>query len=125
MNKNEILLLFNDWNNALKTKTAKNVVALYAQDALLLPTISNKVCRNHAEIEAYFTNFLIREPVGQINEANIKIFNDLAINSGIYTFSFHDKSSIQARFTFIYRWNGERWMIIKHHSSQMPEPMIT
>ena len=124
MTQNEILALFEQWNNALKTKTAKNVVALYAYDALLLPTISNKVCHNHTEIEEYFVNFLTRSPVGKIDEANILIFDQVAINSGVYTFSFNDGNTTQARFTFVYRWDGERWLIIKHHSSQMPESVF-
>jgi hypothetical protein len=51
----------------------------------------------------------------------VRVFGQIAINSGIYTFSFNDGASVQARYTFVYRWNGERWMIIEHHSSQMPE----
>lgn len=57
MNKNKILALIDQWNNTLKTKVPKNVVALYAHDALLLPTISNNVCHNHEEMKMYFTNF--------------------------------------------------------------------
>lgn len=121
MNKNIILALFDQWNNALKTKIPKNVVALYEYNAVILPTISNNVCRNYEEMEAYFTNFLAREPVGKIDESNISIFNEIAINSGVYTFSFKGGSKVQARFTFVYRWDGERWMIHHQHSSQMPE----
>lgn len=121
MNNNEILALFEQWNNALQTGIPKNVVALYDDDALLLPTISNKVCHNHEEIEEYFINFIAREPVGKIEESNIKVFDQLAMNSGIYTFSFKGDTKVQARFTFVYKWNGDRWLIIKHHSSQMPE----
>ena len=124
MNKTEVLALFEQWNNALKTRAPRNVVALYEHNAVLLPTISNKVCHNHEEIEAYFVNFLARAPIGKIDEANIFIFDQVAINSGVYTFSFKDGNTVQARFTFVYRWNGERWMIIKHHSSQMPESIF-
>ena len=46
MNKNEILGTFDQWNNALKTGNPKEVVALYATDAILLPTVSNKVRHN-------------------------------------------------------------------------------
>ena len=121
MSNNEILALFDQWNNALQSRVPKKVVALYDNDALLLPTISNKVCHNHKEIEEYFVNFLAREPMGKIDESNIKIFDHLAMNSGVYTFALKGGAKVQARFTFVYRWNGERWLIIKHHSSQMPE----
>lgn len=122
MIKNEIEKLFEQWNDALQTGDPKQVVALYDDtDAILLPTISNEVRHNHAEIEDYFVRFLALKSKGEINESNIRVFGDIAINSGIYTFDFKDGSSVQARFTYVYRWNGERWMIIEHHSSAMPE----
>lgn len=121
MNKNEILALFKQWNNAIKTKEPRRVIELYAHNAVLLPTISNNVCHNHEEMEKYFTDFLTREPVGELDETNITIFNEIAMNSGLYTFSFKDGSKVQARFTFVYQWDGKSWKIIKHHSSQMPE----
>ena len=121
MNNNKILTLFDQWNNALKTGNPKVVSALYATDAILLPTVSNKVRHNHEEIEDYFVHFLAKVPSGQIDESNVRIFNDLAINSGVYTFTFADGSSVQARFTYVYKWDGENWLITEHHSSQMPE----
>ena len=121
MNKHEITSLFDEWNNALQTGEPKKVVALYESNAILLPTVSNQVRHNHEEIEDYFVHFLAKGPKGEINEANVRIFGQLAINSGVYTFTFKDGSTVQARYTFVYRWNGERWMIVEHHSSQMPE----
>ena len=104
-----------------KLEILKKVAALYESDGVLLPTMSNKVRHNHEEIEDYFVHFLAKGPVGKINESNVRIFKETAINSGIYTFTFKDGVSVQARFTFVYRWNGQRWMIVEHHSSQMPE----
>lgn len=121
MGENEITALFNEWNDALQTGDPKQVVSLYAGNGILLPTVSNQVRHNHAEIEDYFVHFLQKGPVGNINESNVRTFGQTAINSGIYTFSFSDGSSVQARFTFVYSWNGERWMIAEHHSSRMPE----
>ena len=119
--KTEILDLFQRWNNALQTGDPKLVSTLYAQDAILLPTISNVVRHNHQEIEDYFDIFLQRKPVGTIDEYNIRIIGNVAINSGIYSFSFMDTSVVQARFTFVYQWDGNQWLIIEHHSSSMPE----
>ncbi len=121
MSQKEITLLFDKWNHALQTGEPKKVAALYENNAILLPTVSNQVRHNHAEIEDYFVHFLAKGPVGEIDEANVRIFGELAINSGIYTFTFKDGGVVQARFTFVYRWNGENWMIVEHHSSQMPE----
>ena len=121
MNNKEIESLFDKWNSALQTGEAKNVVALYENDAILLPTVSNKVRHNHKEIEDYFVDFLNRKPNGKIDESNVRIFDQLAINSGVYTFTFNETEVVQARFTFVYRWNREHWKIVEHHSSQMPE----
>jgi uncharacterized protein (TIGR02246 family) len=121
MSKENINALFDEWNNALQTGNPENVAALYETTAILLPTVSNKVRHNHDEIEDYFVHFLAKGPQGKIDEANIRIFEEIAINSGIYTFSFSDHSSVQARFTFVYRWSGQRWMIVEHHSSVLPE----
>jgi uncharacterized protein (TIGR02246 family) len=121
MSEKEISALFDTWNSALQTGDPKSVAALYESNGILLPTVSNKVRHNHEEIEDYFVHFCAKGPVGKIDEANIRTFGQLAINSGVYTFTFSDNSAVQARFTFVYRWNGERWMIVEHHSSQMPE----
>ena len=99
----------------------QKVAELYETNAILLPTVSNKVRHNHEEIADYFVNFLAKGPVGKIDESNVRTFGDVAINSGVYTFTFKDGSSVQARFSYVYRWNGQDWRIIEHHSSAMPE----
>jgi len=120
MTKNDIAALFDQWNQALQTGEPKTVAALYHSNAILLPTISNKIRHNHEEIEDYFVHFLNQQPVGNIDESNIRIYDKLAINSGSYTFAFNDGSEVQARFTFVYQWDGESWKIVEHHSSKMP-----
>ena len=119
--KSEIISLFTTWNNALATGDPSQVVTLYERDAILLPTVSNKVRHNHSEIEDYFVNFLSKGPQGKIDESNVRVFDQLAINSGVYTFTFKDGATVQARYTFVYRWNDNQWLITEHHSSQMPE----
>lgn len=121
MSENEIKGLFEAWNDALQTGDPKQVAALYASDAILLPTVSNQVRHNHAEIEDYFVHFLAKGPAGKIDESNVRIFDQIAINSGVYTFTLNDGSVVPARFTYVYRREGDRWLIIEHHSSQMPE----
>ena len=121
MSETDITTLFETWNSALQTGDPKQVAALYAADAILLPTVSNQVRHNHEEIEDYFVHFLAKGPSGKIDEANIRIFGDLAINSGVYTFTFADGAVVTARFTYVYRQNEDGWKIIEHHSSAMPE----
>ena len=73
MDKGDIKGLFDEWNSALQTGEPKKVAALYASDAILLPTVSNKVRHNHDEIEDYFVHFLARGPQGEIDESNVRI----------------------------------------------------
>ena len=121
MIENQIAELFDLWNDTLQTGDPKQVAALYETNGILLPTVSNQVRHNHAEIEDYFVHFLAKGPQGQIDESNIRTFGNIAINSGVYTFTFSDGATVQARFTYVYRWNGQDWKIIEHHSSAMPE----
>ena len=121
MNNQTVTSLFETWNQALLTDDPKQVVSLYASDAILLPTVSNQVRHNHAEIEDYFVHFLNKGPSGRLVESNVRIFGELAINSGVYEFSFKDNSKVKARFTYVYQQQGDNWKIIEHHSSQMPE----
>ncbi|PTN32064.1 SgcJ/EcaC family oxidoreductase [Desulfonatronum sp. SC1] len=123
--KEEISALFDKWNQAVQSGNPDNVVAMYAFNGILLPTVSNQVRHNHAEIRDYFVHFLAKKPSGVINESNIRVYGDIAINSGVYTFTFspdgQEPFSATARYTFVYQWFGDHWLIVEHHSSVMPE----
>jgi len=111
------------WNQALQTGDPDKVVACYAADAILLPTLSAKVRHNHDEIRDYFVQFLSKKPNGRITEQNIRIYDNIAINSGLYTFSVTEnggQTDVAARFTFVYRKQENGWLIIEHHSSILP-----
>lgn len=119
--KGEILALFDRWNDSLQTRDPDKMLEHYAPDAILLPTLSNKVRHNHAEIKDYFEHFLAKGPKGKIDESNVRLFGDVAINSGVYTFDFANGTSVQARYTYVYRKLDGEWKIAEHHSSAMPE----
>jgi hypothetical protein len=60
-----------------------------------------------------------------LNEEHIRVYGDIAINDGSYTFSeTRDGKEVirPARFTFVYRNHNGHWMIIDHHSSAKPTP---
>jgi uncharacterized protein (TIGR02246 family) len=111
------------WNKALQTGDPDNVVARYAVDAILLPTMSAKVHDNHGKIRDYFVRFLSKKPYDRIIEQHIRIHDNIAINSGLYAFSLTEDgvhADIAARFTFVYRKDADGWLIIEHHSSILP-----
>ena len=122
MSTDDVIALFEAWNAALATLDPDTVTAMYAEDAVLLPTVSNQVRHNHAEIRDYFVNFLQKSPQGVINESNVHILSDShATNSGVYTFTFGDGSKVTARFSYLYVATETGWKILQHHSSAMPE----
>ncbi len=122
MNHDDVVALFNTWNAALATLDPDTVTSLYADNAVLLPTVSNRVRHDHAEIRDYFVGFLQKSPQGVIDESNVNVLSDThATNSGVYTFTFGDGSTVTARFSYLYVATTDGWKILQHHSSAMPE----
>jgi uncharacterized protein (TIGR02246 family) len=118
----EIAGLFNRWNASLQTGDPAKVAANYAEDAILLPTVSNKTRLTTAEREDYFHHFLEDQPTGKIDMRRIYVGCNTAVDAGLYTFTFARTGAVvAARFTYTYRWNGSAWLITSHHSSAMPE----
>ncbi|HCD3742369.1 TPA: SgcJ/EcaC family oxidoreductase, partial [Enterobacter hormaechei] len=113
--------LFDKWNESLKTGNAQTVSENYLSDAVLLPTVSNKARLTDAERVDYFEHFLAKKPTGKIDMRTIRLGCNKAIDTGTYTFTFADKSTVSARYTFTYAWDGKEWKISTHHSSAMPE----
>ena len=118
----EIAALFEHWNQALQTGEPSKVVATYAERSILLPTLSNKLRLTPSEKEDYFRYFLKNGPSGQVDMRQIELGCNSAVDSGLYTFRFAKTgATVQARYTYTYRWDGTQWLITSHHSSAMPE----
>lgn len=119
--------LFVRWNEALEDPSANKVVALYANDATLLPTVETGPYTKADGLKEYFVHFVERKPVATIDEAKrfIKVGCNIAYDIGLYSFELNgehttSRETIKARYTFIYRWDGKRWLIAHHHSSAEP-----
>ena len=125
--KKQIAALFDGWNAALRTGDPKKVADRYAPDAVLLPTVSNKIRTDRAEIVDYFEHFLPNKPVGKKIETIVNVLDsNSAIDTGIYEFTLTDpktgaKRVVEARYTYEYEKRGGKWLIVNHHSSVMPE----
>jgi uncharacterized protein (TIGR02246 family) len=119
-----IAQLFDDWNEALATRDPDAVVALYGENSVLLPTLSNQVRYTPDAKRDYFVHFLQDGPQGSIDEREILLGCNTAIDTGLYTFAFEDTGDVaHARFTYTYGLEDGHWRITSHHSSLMPEPM--
>jgi uncharacterized protein (TIGR02246 family) len=123
----QITTLFDTWNATVQTGDADKVADLYAENAVLLPTVSNKVRTNHAQIVDYFEHFLQNKPVGKKVKTIVNVLDsDSAIDTGVYEFTLTDPKSgakrvVEARYSYTYEKLDGVWKIVNHHSSAMPE----
>jgi uncharacterized protein (TIGR02246 family) len=119
----QIADLFLVWNAALRTLDPDKVAETYTADASLLPTVENGPLVGRPAIRGYFVNFLKKKPVGAINgKPNIRIGCNVAFDAGLYTFTYGTGDPpTAARYTYVYEYDGGRWLIAHHHSSKRPE----
>ncbi|MGW4465562.1 SgcJ/EcaC family oxidoreductase [Micromonospora sp. NPDC004704] len=121
----QIRNLFKGWDEALATGDPAKVADRYAPDAVLLPTVSNEVRKTRAGIVDYFDHFLEKKPRGTIKDSTVKILSDrAAIDTGVYEFTVTEGGAagkVEARYTFVYELRKGEWLIVNHHSSQLPE----
>lgn len=118
---------YDQWTQAIETAKGnpQPVLALYASKSVLLATLAQQPLITREEMSKYFISFTDKKDMKVSTKKIItQIFPGIAINSGIYVFSFIDKNnkpvSIEARFSFVYRETDNRWLIVNHHSSLMP-----
>lgn len=114
------------WDAALSTGNPQKVADRYAKDAVLLPTVSNRVRTDRAGIVDYFTHFLQSKPRAVAKESHINVLDpNTAIDTGVYVVTLTENGTtrqLEARYTFVYELRGSTWLIVNHHSSVMPEP---
>ena len=125
MTKDQVAALFDQWNAALQTGNPDEIVKIYAEDAVLLPTVSNKPRTTREEIRDYFAHFMEKKPKGKIDTRTIRIGCNDASDVGTYTFILTEKdgtaATVPARYSFLYVHKDGKWQIAHHHSSAMPE----
>jgi len=127
--KKEVKETYYQWCKAIGTAKGnpQEVVRFYAPDATLVPTLSHKILHNtDGGLDAYFSKLTSFPNIHCDPEReNIRIHDGTVINSGLYEFSYTNKEGrkveIPSRFTFVYKRFGDKWLIINHHSSKMPE----
>ena len=112
--------LLDIWAKKIKTNNANQVAKLYHKDGLLLGTFSN-IERNSRElIFEYFENLFTSKIDVEIITKFEHVAESISTVAGFYDFTVNDKK-IKERFTFVFLRNKERWEILSHHSSLLPE----
>jgi uncharacterized protein (TIGR02246 family) len=116
-----------DWVEAFNSRDPKRITALYAPEAVFWGTTAKTIAASPGEIWTYFKDAGQRPDTRvTIDSERVRVYFDVAIASGAYTFADVNAGVTTnvrpARFTFVFRRAGERWVIVEHHSSRVPEP---
>lgn len=112
------------WVTAYNSRDPARITALYDPEAVFWGTTAKTVSANPESIAEYFKN-APKNPNARVSlgEQHIRVYRDVAVNTGYYTFSnVRDGKPVAnaARYTFVYQNRGGKWLIIDHHSSRVP-----
>lgn len=97
------------------------MVSLYAEDAILHGTSSPVVREGHALIREYFAGITTKIVMNFVEPQHIRVYGDMAINTGNYETTVGDAAPVKLRYSFVYHKVGDQWLIVDHHSSRLPE----
>jgi uncharacterized protein (TIGR02246 family) len=123
--KEEVAAVTLAWGQALGEDDPEKVLPFYADDAVLWGTLSPTVRSDRAALRDYFVTAFKVLPGLKVSFGDqlIRVYGNTAVNTGYYTFSYAkdgEMKSLPARYSFTYLKNGDRWLIVDHHSSAMP-----
>jgi len=125
--KEEVATAASTWAQALGEDDPDKVLPLYADDAVLWGTLSPTVRADPSSLRDYFVSAFKVLPGLKVKFGDqlIRVYGDTAVNTGYYTFSYTKDGvakTLPARYSFTYVKNGDRWLVVDHHSSAMPPP---
>ena len=117
------------WAGVINQGRIDELVALYCNGAVLMPTFSPHSVRNEIDLRYYFEGLAAKKSLQvRVHENDLdclKIEKHCYVVSGIYDFSFEVDGAIRtfpSRFTFVIDLENEN-PILHHHSSQIPSSL--
>ena len=127
LGKAEIGAATQNWADAFNSCDSDKAGALYSSDAVLWGTVAPVIISSPAGIHQYFERVCFSNPKPKValGEQLIRVYGDTAINSGSYTFTVFPGGQpfqFSARYSFTYRKQVGKWLIVDHHSSAKPAP---
>lgn len=111
------------WAATVASRDIDQVLALYAVDAILVPTLSNQVRDCDDSRRNYFENFLANDGLVcdiQVFKKRVSRKLGTVVVGGLYTFVFREAGAqkvVPARFLFTFELIEGKWLITGHHSS--------
>jgi hypothetical protein len=114
------------WMELVHERELEKILALYDQNAILIPTFSDSIQNTPEKIRGYFEKLLSRKNLKlTLHPKTIRtqqLNAILSVVSGIYQWKFNVEDELityEARFTFVVDITKTS-PIIHHHSSQIP-----
>jgi uncharacterized protein (TIGR02246 family) len=112
------------WRTAYNSRDPARITAMYDSDAVLWGTTAKTIAPNPTAIAEYFKD-AGKRPNARVTfgEQYLRIYGDVAVNTGYYTFSdVRDGKEISrsARYTMVFRNRNGTWLLVAHHSSEVP-----
>jgi uncharacterized protein (TIGR02246 family) len=114
------------WADAFATLDGSKSAALYASDAHLWGTIAAEKAVGQEAIRAYFDSGRQRSRSRRvvIGDHETRVYGTTAVSSGRYDFhnvQLDGTATIRrARFSLTFVHRDGRWLIVDHHSSDVP-----
>ncbi len=118
--------ILKNWLYAVNNNDIENVLKLYHEDAILIPTFSSRILKTPDTIREYFERLSTRDELSVALHDKTLITQALTDNictaAGIYCWRFAIDGQLlnfEARFSYALNLALEN-PIIHHHSSQIP-----
>ncbi len=115
------------WADCVNNSLIDDLISLYHEGAVLMPTFSPHVAKNKKTLESYFEQLSSKEGLKvDIHDESVNCFQidaDIFVINGIYDFKFKVDGALNtfpSRFTFVINL-GKECPILHHHSSQIPK----
>ena len=112
------------WRAAYNSRDPARITAMYDSDAVLWGTTAKKIAPNPSAIAEYFKDAGKRPNASvTFGEQHLRVYGDMAVSTGYYTFSdVRDGKEISrpARYSMTFRNRSGKWLIVAHHSSEVP-----
>jgi uncharacterized protein (TIGR02246 family) len=122
--------LFDRWNAALATGDPDAVAALYADNAVLLPALSDRPIVGRDHIRAHFAQFLALHPQAAVTTRVVDTDCATAVDSGAFVFRVTGRRKgtrmlISGRYAIRYEFRDGDWHIISHRASGAYQPLTS
>ena len=108
------------WNESLTSQDPWDVVKFYSENAIFLPTFTEKPRTTQRERFDYYSEILKRHPQLKVEQRAIHIGCNMANDTGTYIINFKGGEKTPGRYSITYQFVDGQWLIVAHLSSLVP-----